>query len=145
MAVKQVIAPDDHPSWAPPRARIDNTIVKALARAFRWRRMLEAGAVVTVREIAAKEKINESHVGRVLRLTLLAPEIVEAILDGRQAPEVTLPELMKAFPVAWAEQGPAPRAMVPGGWANKSKSNLTATLGCVGPPQSALDAPQLPD
>jgi hypothetical protein len=46
---KQVIAPDGHPSWAPPRARIDNTMVKALARAFRWRRMLETGAVATVR------------------------------------------------------------------------------------------------
>ncbi len=101
---KQVSAPDGHPSWAPPRARIDNTMVKALARAFRWRRMLEAGAVATVREIAAAEKINESYVSRVLRLTLLAPEIVEAILDGRQAPEVTLPGLMKGFPVGWKEQ-----------------------------------------
>ena len=45
---KQVIAPDGQPSWAPPRARIDNTMVKALARAFRWRRMLETGAVATV-------------------------------------------------------------------------------------------------
>ena len=79
-------------------------MVKALARAYRWRRMLETGAVATVREIAEKEKINESYVGRVPRLTLLAPEIVEAILDGRQAPEMTLPVLMGAFPVEWGEQ-----------------------------------------
>jgi hypothetical protein len=98
---KQVIAPDGHPSWAPPRARIDNTMVKALARAFRWRRMLETGVAATIREIAAAEKINESYVSRVLRLTLLAPEIVEAILDGRQAPEMTLPVLMGPFPVEW--------------------------------------------
>jgi hypothetical protein len=98
---KRVIAPDGHPSWAPLRARIDNTMVKALARAFRWRRMLETGAAATVREIAAAEKINESYVSRVLRLTLLAPDIVEAILDGRQALEMTLPVLMGPFPVEW--------------------------------------------
>ncbi len=101
---KQVIAPDGHPSWAPPRTRIDNTMIKALARAFRWRRMLETGAVVTIRDIAAREKIKESYVGRVLRLTLLAPEIVEAILDGRQAPEMTLPVLMGPFQAEWERQ-----------------------------------------
>ena len=69
-----------------------------------WRRMLECGAVDTVAEIAAKEKINSSYVSRVLRLTLLAPAIVEAILDGRQAAEVTLPALMAAFPVEWGAQ-----------------------------------------
>ena len=114
---KQVIAPDGQQSWAPPRARIDNTMVKALARAFRWRRMLETGAVVTIREIAAKEKINESYVGRVLRLTLLAPEIVDAILDGRQSPEMTLPVLMEPLASSWAEQIvdlPTPRASVSG-------------------------------
>ncbi len=66
--------------------------------------MLESGVVSTVREIAVREKINKSYVSRVLRLTLLAPDIVEAILDGRQAPEVTLPGLMKGFPVGWKEQ-----------------------------------------
>ena len=71
-------------SWAPPRPRIDNAMVKAIARAFRWRKMLETGTYTTVAEIAAAEKINASYVGRVLRLTLLSPEIVEAILDGRQ-------------------------------------------------------------
>jgi hypothetical protein len=101
---KQVIAPDGQPSWAPPRARIDNTMVKALARAFRWRKMLEGGAIATVTEIAAREKINASYVSRILRLTLLAAAIVEAVLDGRQATGVTLPVLMKAIPVEWEEQ-----------------------------------------
>ena len=59
-------------------------MVKAIARAFRWRDMLESGEYATIREIADAEKINESYVGRVLRLTLLAPDIVEAILGGRQ-------------------------------------------------------------
>ena len=66
--------------------------------------MLETGAVATVSEMAAAEKINESYVSRVLRRTLLAPEIVETILDGRQAPEMTLPVLMGAFPVEWERQ-----------------------------------------
>jgi len=100
---QQVIAPNGE-TWAPPRARIDSTMVKALARAFRWRRMLESGAVATVTEIAAREKINSSYVSRLPRLTLLAPEIVEAILDGRQTPGMTLPLAMKGFPVDWKGQ-----------------------------------------
>jgi hypothetical protein len=68
----------------PVRRHIDNAMVKAIARAFRWRDMLEGGECATIREIAAVEKINESYIGRALRLTLLAPDIVEAILAGRQ-------------------------------------------------------------
>src|SRR5271163_3383176 len=101
---KRVLAPDGTALARPPRASIDSTLVKALARAFRWRRMLETGAVTTVCEIAAKEKINESYVGRLLRLTLLAPDIVDAILDGRQATEITLPRLMKPFSAEWEGQ-----------------------------------------
>ena len=101
---KLVISPDGAPLWAPPRRRIDNAMIKALARAFRWRKLMETGAYGTVEEIAAAEKINASYVSRVLRLTLLAPDIVEAILDGRQPPEMTLAALMQPFPVAWREQ-----------------------------------------
>lgn len=84
--------------------RIDNAMVKGIARAFRWREMLENGTHSTIAEIAAAEKINESYVGRVLRLTLLAPDIVEAILAGRQAAELQLDRLMKPFPVGWQDQ-----------------------------------------
>jgi hypothetical protein len=102
---KLVLAPDGTPDTsAAPSRRIDNAMVKAIARAFRWREMLENGTHATIAEIANAEKINESYVGRVLRLTLLAPRIVEAIIDGRQSAEVTLPILMQAFPVAWNEQ-----------------------------------------
>lgn len=79
-------------------------MVKAIARAFRWREMLENGTHATIAEIAAAEKINEAYVGRVLRLTLLAPDIVEAILDGRQPAQMTLAVLMQRFPVEWSEQ-----------------------------------------
>ena len=101
---KLVISPDGVPSWAEPRARIDNTMVKALARAFRWRKLIERGITVTVAEIATAEKINPSYVSRVLRLTLLAPDIIEMILDGRQPADLTLAKLMEPFPGTWAAQ-----------------------------------------
>ncbi|MBB3896961.1 hypothetical protein GGQ83_000387 [Roseococcus suduntuyensis] len=95
----------------------DTTLVKALARAFRWRRMMEAGRYGTINELATAEKINSSYVSRMLRLTLLAPDIVEAILDGRQPEGMTLPGLMELFPVEWERQRPihfcAPRQAPP--------------------------------
>ena len=87
--------------------RQDVTLLKAVARAFRWRRMLESGRFATINELAAAERINSSYVSRVLRLTLLAPDIVGAILDGRQPAGMTLPGLMEPFSVEWVQQ---PRA-----------------------------------
>ena len=101
---KLVIAPDGSTGWAPPRAQIDNTLVKALARAHRWRRLLESGRYANVEEIAAAEKINASYISRILRLALLAPDIVEAILDGRQPREMQLADLLSPFPVEWETQ-----------------------------------------
>jgi hypothetical protein len=94
------------PGGVAPRgaAAADITLLKALARAFRWRRMLESGRFATINELAAAEKINSSYVSRLLRLTLLAPDIVEAILDGRQPQGMTLPGLMEPLPVEWARQ-----------------------------------------
>ena len=79
-------------------------MVKALARAFRWRKLLETGAYGTIEELAAAEKINSSYISRILRLTLLAPNIVEAVLDGRQPVELTLAVLMQPFSICWIEQ-----------------------------------------
>jgi hypothetical protein len=101
---KLIIVPDGEPGWAPPRARIDNALVKAVARAFRWRKLLETGVYSTLAELAASEKINPSYVSRVLRLTLLAPDIVEAILNGRQPPALSLASAMRPFSVEWAGQ-----------------------------------------
>jgi len=103
---KLIITPDGAAS-APSRAHVDNAMIKAIARGFRWRRLLENGTYGTVEEIAAAEKINSSYVSRVLRLTLLAPDIVEAILDGRQPAEMTLAVLMRPFAVGWREQAEA--------------------------------------
>jgi len=81
---KLVLAPDGAEVTAVPVTRhVDNAMVKAIARAFRWREMLENGSFCTIAEVAATEKINETYVGRVLHLTLLAPEIVEAIVNER--------------------------------------------------------------
>ena len=83
---KSILPPAD----APATRDVDNTLVRALARAFRWRRMLDAGEFVTITELATYEKVAPSYVTRILRLTTLAPGIVEAILDGTGGPEVTL-------------------------------------------------------
>ena len=84
--------------------RVDNAMVKALARAFRWRELLESGTYSTVQEIAIKEKINVSYVSRVLRLTLLAPPIIETIVDGGHGPDMTLAKLMDRLPISWLDQ-----------------------------------------
>ncbi|MFT8247277.1 hypothetical protein [Roseomonas sp. BN140053] len=86
------------------RTQADPALVKALARAFRWKRLLDEGRYASVTELAAAEKLERGFLGRLLQLTLLAPDIVEAILDGRQAPWVGLPRLMDPFPTTWAAQ-----------------------------------------
>lgn len=102
---KLILAPDGiSETWTSPCRRIDSAMVKAIARAFRWREMLENGTYATIAEIAVAEKINDSYVGRVLRLTLLAPDIVEAILNGQQPAGLQLPALMKPLPIDWAAQ-----------------------------------------
>ena len=102
---KLVLSPDGTSITTTAVCRhIDNAMVKAVARAFRWREMLENGTHATIAEIAAAEKINESYVGRVLRLTLLAPDIVEAILSGRQPAGLQLEALLRRLPVGWREQ-----------------------------------------
>jgi hypothetical protein len=100
---KLVLAPNGAP--VPPLApQVDGTLVKALARAFRWQKMLETGQYATIKEIAKAKKINPSYVSRVLRLTLLSPATVEAVLNSRQPPELTLAEAMVPFPIEWNRQ-----------------------------------------
>ena len=100
---KLVLALDGAP--VPPAApHVDSTLVKAIARAFRWQKMLETGRYATIKEIAKAEKINPSYVSRVLRLTLLAPTIVEAILDSRANAAPTVADAMAPFPVEWNKQ-----------------------------------------
>ncbi len=92
------------PDGAAQPRRTDSTLVKALARAFRWKRLLESGEFTTIAELAEREGIAPSYMTRVLRLTLLAPDMVEAILAGTQGPEVTLARVMEPFPLDWKAQ-----------------------------------------
>ena len=101
---KVIIAPDGGDAWAPTKARPDETLIRALARAHRWKRMLEEGRYASIAEIAEAEKIDHSFVSRVLDLTLLAPDIQEASLAGRQAKGMQLKELTRATPAEWREQ-----------------------------------------
>ncbi len=79
-------------------------MVKALARAFRWRKMLDDGVHATLVDLARAKRLPPSYVSGILRLTLLAPEIVEAILDGRQPGDLQLENLMQGMPIDWAQQ-----------------------------------------
>jgi hypothetical protein len=101
---KQVVTPEGATPWIPIATRVDNTMVKALARAHRWRDLLESGEHATVRDLAKAEKIDEVYLGRVLRLTLLAPRIVEAILAGTQPATLELHDLLRPFPADWEKQ-----------------------------------------
>jgi hypothetical protein len=101
---KMVVTPDGGPAIAPIRTHADPAILKALARGHRWKRMLEDGRYASINEMAAVEKLDRGYIGQVLKLTLLAPDIVEAILDGRQPVDLGLPRLMNPFPVEWEEQ-----------------------------------------
>jgi hypothetical protein len=100
---KTVVTPaqDGRPAMT---TRADPALVKALARAFRYQRLLDEGRHASISEMAAAEKLDRGYLGRILQLTLLAPDIVEAILDGRQPEELTLPRLMEPFPLEWPRQ-----------------------------------------
>ena len=107
---KQIIGPDGAPVRAGNDAaggattRGDPARVKALARAFRWRRILEEGRYASIRELARAEGVNRTYIGRLLNLTLLAPDLVEAILDGRQTPAANITRRSSPIPDAWPEQ-----------------------------------------
>lgn len=90
--------------YAPSSPKHDNALIKALARAHRWRRMIETGEYPSITELAKAERINQSYACRLLRLTLLAPDIVSTILDGQQADDMTLKKLTETFPIVWNEQ-----------------------------------------
>ncbi len=101
---KLIIGPDGEEDWALAPTGLDNTLIRALGRAHRWRRLIENGAYGSIKELATAEKVNDSYVCRILRLTLLAPDIVEAILDGRQPKILQLKDLMGGISTDWSEQ-----------------------------------------
>ena len=82
----------------------DNALIKALARAHAWQMAVESGEYASISELAQAQGLNQSYASRIFRLTLLAPDIVEAVLDGRQHPAISMERLRKPFSIVWAEQ-----------------------------------------
>ena len=99
-----IVLPDGSHGHPMPAATIDNAMVKAIARAFRWQKLLENGTYSCLDEIAKAERIGPSFISRIIRIASLAPDIVDAILDGRQPAHLTLTDLMHPFPVEWERQ-----------------------------------------
>ena len=100
---KQILSPAGAAPWS-PAPRVDTALVKAIVRAHRWRQMIESGKYGSSAELAKAERVNDSYLSRILRLTLLAPDIIEAILTGRQPSTLQLDELLKPLPAAWKQQ-----------------------------------------
>jgi hypothetical protein len=101
---KVVVSPDGSVLPTAPRhvtTNADPSLLKALGRAFRWKRLLDDGTDASVSDIARAEKLDRTYVGDVLRLTLLAPGTITAILDGAHDAELTLPSLMAGVDVVW--------------------------------------------
>jgi hypothetical protein len=101
---KTVVTPVVDGLPASTTTRADPALLKALARAFRYQRMLDDGRYASISEMAAAEKLDRGYLGRLLQLTLLAPDIIEAIVEGREAEAITLPRLLESFPAQWAQQ-----------------------------------------
>ena len=101
---KLLIAAPGASSWVPPKTNKDDNLIRAIAKAHHWRGLLDSGRVGSMQEIADKEKIRASYVGRMLDLTLLAPDIVVSILNGKQPKGLTLREFRSDMPLEWGEQ-----------------------------------------
>ncbi|CAK0777412.1 Bacteriophage-related protein [Azospirillaceae bacterium] len=106
---KLIVAPPDAPlplktTWAPPVAKADPTLIKALARAHRWKKLLDTKKYDTIKQIAEAEDVAARYVGQILRLTLLAPDIIETILDGRLPRDITLAHFKEPWPGEWEAQ-----------------------------------------
>jgi hypothetical protein len=100
---KQILSPAGAAPWS-PAPRLDSALVKAVVRAHRWRQMIESGKYASSAELSKAEKVNDSYLSRILRLTLLAPDIIETILNGRQPSTLQLDELLKPLPAVWDQQ-----------------------------------------
>jgi hypothetical protein len=100
---KRILSPPGTAPWS-PAPRVDGALVKAVVRAHRWRHMLESGEYSSSAELAKAEKVNDSYLSRVLRLTLIAPDIIEAILSGHQPRTLQLDDLLKPLPAEWERQ-----------------------------------------
>ncbi len=97
----------------------------------RWKRMLESGEFATITELARRGRLTVSFVTRVLRLAQLAPDIVEAILEGRQGSQLTLAAALRSVPLEWGKRG---RRTNPGPQRSFSAIAQNSCLGCMSRP-----------
>jgi hypothetical protein len=100
---KQILSPAGATPWS-PAPRVDSALTKAVVRAHRWRQMLESGEYNSSAELAKAEKVNDSYLSRILRLTLIAPDIIETIVSGTQPPTLQVDDFLKPLPAAWSQQ-----------------------------------------
>lgn len=99
-----IVLPDGTRAARQQEATVDNTMIKVIARAFRWQRLLNEGAYTSMDALATAEKISPSYISRILRLAYLAPDIVEAIVEGRHPAHLTMKDLLGPFPLEWGRQ-----------------------------------------
>ncbi len=79
-------------------------LLTALARAFHWQGLFDSGRYQSLTELSEALDVDRSYVGRIMRLALLAPDIVEAIVRGEEPSGLTLEKLLKEIPIVWAKQ-----------------------------------------
>lgn len=101
---KEIILPEGLSQHQPDRTAYQKPLVAAVARAHQWKRILDEGSIPSITALAKRLKVDRAYVSRLLHLTLLAPDIIEAILYGREPSGLSLARLNKAFPLEWDEQ-----------------------------------------
>ena len=99
-----VVVPEGGELPDPQPTELDNPLIRALARAFRWRRQLEDGTRKPLGDIARAEKISSSYITRILRLSTPAPDIVESLLYGEIEGLGQMQRIERNMPLAWAHQ-----------------------------------------
>jgi len=100
---KEIIVPDGLPGTERQK-RTQEPLVTALARAFHWQDLIDTGRYASITDLAEALRVDRSYVSRIMRLTLIAPDIVDAISQGREPSGLSLGRLVKGMPVGWAEQ-----------------------------------------
>jgi hypothetical protein len=101
---KQIVVPPGVAEWQSQTPHCNNSLIRAVAQAYSWRHSIETGKCQSAAELSKKLHVNESYLCRVLRLTLLSPDIIEAIVNGRQPKTLELKALLKPFPSNWGLQ-----------------------------------------
>jgi len=101
---KMVIVPDGMENAARPVPDYHEALVVALARAYLWNELIETGKFTSIKELAETIGLDSAYVARIMRLALLSPEIVSAIVDGNEPGGLSYRMLAKPFPVLWEEQ-----------------------------------------